>query len=81
MLAADVDLLSASAHKFYGPKGMRIVSDRKWQSPYSAKPEIVGGGQQSNLRSGTLQPTGIVALATALKLVTGLARQRNATDC
>ncbi len=66
MLAADVDLLSASAHKFYGPKGIGLLAVGNGNRRVRLKPEIVGGGQQSNLRSGTLSPAGIVALAIAL---------------
>ncbi len=68
MLAADVDLLSASAHKFYGPKGIGFLAVGNGNRRVRLKPEIVGGGQQSNLRSGTLQPSGIVALTKSLEL-------------
>ncbi len=68
MLAADVDLLSASAHKFYGPKGVGFLAVGNGNRRVRLKPEIVGGGQQSNLRSGTLQPAGIVAITKSLEL-------------
>ena len=66
--AADVDLLSASAHKFYGPKGTGLLIVGNGNRRVRLKPEIVGGGQQRSLRSGTLNPAGIVAMATALRL-------------
>ena len=66
--AADVDLLSASAHKFYGPKGTGLLIVGNGNRRVRLKPEIVGGGQQRSLRSGTLNPAGIVAMSTALRL-------------
>ena len=66
----DVDLISASAHKFYGPKGVGVltmaggIAGRRVR----LKPMIVGGGQQRNLRSGTMAPANVIALATALDL-------------
>lgn len=62
-----VDLMPFSAHKFYGPKGVGglFVSSkiRKLISP-----EIHGGGQQRNLRSGTLNVTGIIGLGKACEI-------------
>ncbi|WP_372899124.1 cysteine desulfurase family protein [Stieleria sp.] len=66
----DVDLISASAHKFYGPKGVGVLTmaggipGRRVR----LKPMIVGGGQQRNVRSGTMSPANVIALATALDL-------------
>ncbi|EMI21583.1 cysteine desulfurase IscS [Rhodopirellula maiorica SM1] len=68
MLDADVDLLSAAAHKFYGPKGTGILVVGNGNRRVRMKPQIVGGGQQHGLRSGTLNSAGIVAMATALEL-------------
>ncbi len=68
MFTADVDLLSASAHKFYGPKGIGFLAIGNGNRRVRLKPEMVGGGQQSNLRSGTLQPAGIVAMTKALEI-------------
>ncbi len=64
-----VDLLSFSAHKFYGPKGVGGLFVR--QSPISVllQPQIVGGGQQWDLRSGTLNSVGIVGMAKALDVM------------
>lgn len=62
----NVDMLSLSAHKVYGPKGIgALYITNKLQS--SLPPFIHGGGQQFGLRSGTL-PTGLaVGFATALE--------------
>jgi cysteine desulfurase len=63
-----VDLLSFSAHKFYGPKGIGGLIVRQNATPFVLQPQILGGGQQWNLRSGTLNSMGIVGMAKALDL-------------
>ena len=69
----DVDLLSFSAHKFYGPKGVGGLYVRSSPRRIRLQPQILGGGQQDNLRSGTLNSIGIVAMARALELCDELA--------
>ncbi len=68
MLAADVDLLSASAHKFYGPKGVGLLAVGNPNRRVRLLPQIVGGGQQGNLRSGTVAPAGVIAIVTAMQI-------------
>jgi cysteine desulfurase len=63
--ALHVDLLSLSAHKFYGPKGAGFLYVRR-ATPLAA--QIVGGGQQGHRRSGTEAVPLIVGLAEALRL-------------
>lgn len=63
--ALNVDLMSLSAHKFYGPKGIGLLYMRR-AVPF--KPQIVGGGQQAHRRSGTEPVPLIVGLAEALRL-------------
>ncbi|MGE5620832.1 MAG: cysteine desulfurase NifS [Sphingomonadaceae bacterium] len=60
-----VDMMSLSAHKFYGPKGVGVFYVRKGTSYW---PQQQGGGQERGRRAGTENTAGIVGLATALKL-------------
>jgi cysteine desulfurase len=60
-----VDLLAISAHKFYGPKGVGVLFVRRG-TPIVA--QIVGGGQEHGLRSGTENLAGVAGLARALTL-------------
>jgi len=60
-----VDMLSLSAHKFRGPKGMGILYMRKG-TPFV--PQQSGGAQENNRRAGTENVPGIVGTAVALKM-------------
>lgn len=66
----DIDLLSASAHKFYGPKGVGLLYVRQSERRVRLRPLIDGGGQQHGLRSGTMNPPGIIGMAAALRFAT-----------
>jgi len=58
----DVDLLSFSAHKFHGPKGIGGLYIRPG---FELEPMIVGGGQEHGLRSGTTNTPALAGLAAA----------------
>lgn len=62
----SIDLLSLSAHKFHGPKGIGCLFVRD-RSRLLLRPLTFGGGQEFGLRPGTLPTHQIVGLATALK--------------
>jgi cysteine desulfurase len=62
-LARHVDVMSLSAHKYGGPKGVGVLTIR---DGVSLAPLMLGGGQERERRSGTHNVAGIVALATAL---------------
>ena len=64
----DIDLLSATAHKMYGPKGVGVLVVGNGARRVRLKPQIIGGGQQKNIRSGTLSPPSVIGFATALQL-------------
>lgn len=63
-----IDLLSVSAHKLYGPKGIGALYIRRKQPRVRIKPQITGGGHQKGIRSGTLPVPLIVGLGEACKI-------------
>jgi len=62
----NIDLLTLSGHKIYGPKGIGILYARDIKS---LKPIIYGGGQESGLRPGTENVANIVGFGTAISLI------------
>lgn len=64
----NIDLMSFSAHKFYGPKGVGGVFVRSYSPMIRLQPISFGGGHERNMRAGTLNVPGIVGMAEALKL-------------
>ncbi len=60
--ALDVDLMSISAHKLYGPKGIGAFYVREGTR---LRPQMLGGGQERGLRSGTLSPALCVGFGKA----------------
>lgn len=63
---AGIDLLSVSAHKFYGPRGVGILYKREGLIIH---PLLMGGGQESGVRSGTENLPAIAGMAKAIRLL------------
>ncbi len=61
----DVDLLSISAHKLYGPKGIGALFIRGGSKAFPIEPIWYGGGQENGLRSGTMNVPSIVGFGEA----------------
>jgi cysteine desulfurase len=70
---SDVDILSFSAHKFHGPKG---VGGLYFRPGIELRPLLLGGGQERGLRSGTTNTPGLAGLAAAVRGVDFLATDR-----
>lgn len=64
-----VDLMTLSAQKIYGPKGVGVLYRRLRKEGEYLTPQITGGGQEFSLRSGTENVPAIVGLAAAVKEV------------
>ncbi|MGD0962213.1 MAG: aminotransferase class V-fold PLP-dependent enzyme [Methylomonas sp.] len=75
MTETPIDLLSLSAHKFYGPKGIGCLYVRN-RKQTNLSPLLHGGGQEHGLRPGTLATHQIVGMAAAFKI----AHERMSTD-
>lgn len=71
-----IDLLCFSGHKMYAPKGIGALFVRQRGYRVKLKPQIHGGGQEQGLRSGTLNVSGIIAMAKACEI----AREEMATN-
>jgi cysteine desulfurase len=67
MAAQGIDLLSCTAHKIYGPKGVGALVVRR-ASKVSLAAQHLGGGHERGLRSGTLNVPGIVGFGEAARL-------------
>ena len=74
--AMDIDLMSISAHKMYGPKGVGALYVRRKSPRVQLTPIIDGGGHERGMRSGTLNVPGIVGLGKACEI----SKQEMATE-
>jgi cysteine desulfurase len=68
--AMGIDLLSLSAHKIYGPKGVGALYVRKRRPRVRLVPQLHGGGHERGMRSGTMNVPGIVGLGKAAEIAT-----------
>lgn len=66
--AMNIDAMSFSAHKIYGPKGVGCLFVRRQSGTVRLIPQTDGGGQEYGLRSGTLNVAGIVGFGEAARL-------------
>jgi len=65
-----IDLMSMSAHKMYGPKGIGALYVRSIKPRVRLESQLHGGGQERNIRSGTLNVPGIVGFGKAAEIAT-----------
>ncbi len=66
----NIDLMSISGHKIYGPKGVGALFVRQMPKRVRLSPITFGGGQEKGLRPGTLNVPGIVGLGKAAEIAT-----------
>ncbi len=66
----NIDMMSISAHKMYGPKGIGAIYVRRMKPRVKLSPVVHGGGQERGLRPGTLNVPAIVGFGKAIEIAT-----------
>ena len=66
----NIDMMSISAHKMYGPKGAGAIYVRRMRPRVKINPIVHGGGQERGLRPGTLNVPAIVGFGKAIEIAT-----------
>jgi len=73
----NIDLMSFSSHKIYGPKGIGALFVRSLKPRVKLDSIMFGGGQEQNIRSGTLNVPGIVGFGKAIEIAKKEMEQEN----
>ncbi len=76
--AMQIDLLSISAHKMYGPKGVGVLYVRRSNPSVRLGSQMHGGGHERQMRSGTLNVPGIVGMGAAAEIAGKLMAEESA---
>lgn len=75
--AMAIDLISLSAHKMYGPKGVGALYVRR-EPPMRLRPQMHGGGHERGMRSGTLATQQVVGMGEACAILRSVMEAENA---
>ena len=77
----NIDMMSISAHKMYGPKGIGAIYIRRMKPRVRISPTVHGGGQERDLRPGTLNVPAIVGFGKAMEIAAEEMNGENTRFC